>query len=681
VGAEKIQEIPLRHKRDEFALGRETREIGYMDHLAAEVGGDLLQLLMRLAKKLFQQTKLVHEFERGRVNGVASEVAEKIFVFLQDHDFHARPSQKEPQHDASRAAACDAAGKAPSRWRRGSHSQKNLQQRRRRDKAALALGPIRVTLRALVDISGEIQKRRTFAIISHPDAGKTTLTEKLLLYGGAVQLAGSVTARKHQRATTSDWMELERKRGISISSTVLQFDYAGFRINLLDTPGHKDFSEDTYRVLTAVDSVVMVIDAGKGIESQTLKLFEVCRRRGAPIFTFINKCDRPMRAPLALLDELESVLGIGAFPVNWPIGTGFEFQGVFDRPGRQAHLFERTIGGQYRAPVAMGAFDDPLIRGRLSAENFAKVSEELAMLDGAGETLSDEGVLAGKITPVFFGSGLNNFGVQLLLDYFLAHAPPPKAHAAGGEEIAPERPEFSGFIFKIQANMDPRHRDRIAFVRVCSGKFERDMAVLHPRTGKKVRLSSSHKLFGNEREVINEAWPGDIIGLVGHADFGIGDTLTADEKIVYKEIPRFTPEAFAWLHNPNTAKYKQFRTGLEQLLQEGVIQTLQLREAATKAALLAAVGPLQFEVVQYRLESEYGAASRLEAAPWTVVRWLSAGLTEADLDAISLPTGARLAYDMGRNPVVLFANDWSANYFTQTNPKVALSNLPVGRTV
>src|SRR3984957_12513432 len=284
-----------------------------------------------------------------------------------------------------------------------------------------------------------------------------------------------------------------------------------------------------------------------------------------------------------------------------------------------------------------------------------------------------------KRRPFFFAAAWNNFGVQLLLDHFLVHAPPPKSRSIAGAEIAPDNAAFSGFIFKIQANMDPRHRDRIAFVRVCSGKFERDMAVHHPRTGKKVRLSSSHKLFGNEREVINEAWPGDIIGLVGHADFGIGDTLTTDQSILYKEIPRFTPEAFAWLHNPNTAKYKQFRTGLDQLLQEGVIQVLQLRDAATKAPLLAAVGPLQFEVVQFRLESEYGAASRLEATPWTVVRWLAAGLTEPDLDALSLPTDARLAYDMGRNPVILFANDWSANYFMQTNPKVALSSLPVGR--
>ena len=531
-----------------------------------------------------------------------------------------------------------------------------------------------------MDIAKEIQRRRTFAIISHPDAGKTTLTEKLLLYGGAVQLAGSVTARKNQRATTSDWMELEKKRGISISSTVLQFDYDGYRINLLDTPGHKDFSEDTYRVLTAVDAVVMVIDSGKGIEAQTLKLFEVCRQRGVPIFTFMNKCDRPMKDPLSLLDELERVLGIGAFPVNWPIGTGFEFQGVYDRRARQFHLFERTVGGKHRAPVEVGGLDDPIIRERLDEETFRKVSEELEMLEGAGESFDEEAVLAGKTTPVFFGSGVNNFGVQLLLDGFLKHSPPPKPRVMAGTQISPENPAFSGFIFKIQANMDPRHRDRIAFVRVCSGKFERDMSVTHSRSAKKVRLSSSHKLFGNERETVDEAFPGDVIGLVGHDGFGIGDTLTTDPSISYKEIPRFTPEAFSYLHNPNTAKYKQFRQGLDQLLQEGVIQVLHLRNTSIKVPLLAAVGPLQFEVVQFRLESEYGAASRLEAAPWTVVRWLPKGLKEEELDALSLPTGSRLAYDMGQNPVVLFSNEWSANYFMQTNAKIPLASLPVEGT-
>ncbi len=523
----------------------------------------------------------------------------------------------------------------------------------------------------------EIQRRRTFAIISHPDAGKTTLTEKLLLYGGAVQLAGSVTARKNQRATTSDWMELEKKRGISISSTVLQFDYNGYRLNLLDTPGHKDFSEDTYRVLTAVDSVVMVIDSAKGIEPQTRKLFEVCRRRGVPIFTFMNKCDRPMKSPLALLDELESVLGIGAFPVNWPIGNGFDFQGVFDRQTQLMHLFERTVGGQYRAPVQVGGLNDEIIRGRLDDTTYHATVEELAMLEHAGHGFDAPSALLEKITPVFFGSAINNFGVQLLLDGFLKYAPAPASRVMGGIRISPEHPAFSGFVFKIQANMDPKHRDRIAFVRVCSGKFERDMTVHHSRSKKKIRLSSSHKLFGNERETVDEAYPGDVIGLVGHDSFGIGDTLTADPAILYQEIPRFTPEAFSYLHNPNTAKFKQFRQGLDQLLQEGVIQALYLRNSAVKTPLLAAVGPLQFEVVQFRLESEYGAASRFEAAPWTVVRWLPADIKEEELDALSLPTGARLAYDVGRNPVVLFQNEWSANYFGETNRNTPLSALPV----
>ncbi len=528
-----------------------------------------------------------------------------------------------------------------------------------------------------MSIAKEIAKRRTFAIISHPDAGKTTLTEKLLLYGGAVQLAGSVTARKNQRATTSDWMELEKKRGISISSTVLQFDYDGYRINLLDTPGHKDFSEDTYRVLTAVDAVVMVIDSAKGIEPQTRKLFEVCRQRGVPIFTFMNKCDRPMKNPLELLDELERVLGIGAFPVNWPIGSGFEFQGVYDRQTKLMHLFERTVGGQFRAPVEIGGLEDPLIQERLDPATRARTVEELEMLELAGEMWDQTAVLAGQRTPVFFGSASNNFGVQLLLDGFLKHSPPPQPRVMAGVKIVPDHPAFSGFIFKIQANMDPKHRDRIAFIRVCSGRFERDMTVYHSRSEKKVRLSSSHKVFGNDRETLNEAYPGDIIGLVGHDAFGIGDTLTTDPTIVYKEIPRFTPEAFSYLHNPNTAKFKQFRQGLDQLLQEGVIQVLSLRHAPVKTPLLAAVGPLQFEVVQYRLESEYGAASRVEPAPWTVVRWLPPAISETALDALVLPTGARIAYDMGQNPVVLFSNAWSSQYFGETNPGVPLSALPV----
>ena len=519
----------------------------------------------------------------------------------------------------------------------------------------------------------EIQRRRTFAIISHPDAGKTTLTEKLLLYGGAVQLAGSVTARKNARATTSDWMELEKQRGISVSSTVLQFDYHGYRVNLLDTPGHKDFSEDTYRVLTAVDAVVMVIDAAKGIEAQTRKLFEVCRRRGVPIFTFMNKCDRPTRDPLKLLDELESVLGIGAFPVNWPLGTGTSFRGVYDRQQKSVHLFERTPQGAYRAPVQVGSLAEPFVRERLDESDYHRAVEELEMLDIAGVEYDAQKVHHGEQTPVFFGSAMNNFGVQLLLDAFLERSLPPQPRHVGETVIAPETPAFSGFVFKIQANMDPRHRDRIAFVRICSGKFNRDMTVTHTRTGKRVRLASAHRLFGQERETVDEAYAGDVIGLVGHTEFGIGDTLTTDPAIVYREIPRFPPECFAFLHNPNPGKFKQFRQGVEQLLQEGVVQVFDLRDSIQKIPLLAAVGPLQFEVVQYRLESEYGAPSTLENASWDAFRWLP---NAVDPKTVKLPTGCRLAYDAAGQPGVLFPSAWTRKYFSELNAGMELLELP-----
>jgi len=519
----------------------------------------------------------------------------------------------------------------------------------------------------------EISRRRTFAIVSHPDAGKTTLTEKFLLYGGALGLAGSVTARKNQRATTSDWMELEKKRGISISSTVLQFDYAGFRINLLDTPGHKDFSEDTYRVLTAVDAAVMVIDAGKGIESQTRKLFEVCRRRGVPIFTFMNKMDRPTRDPLGLLDELESVLGIAAYPMNWPLGTGFGFQGVWDRRTKMAHLYERTPGGAYRAPVSTSGLSDSAVRDRLDEATYREVCDEVEMLDGAGADFCPEQVLAGRTTPVYFGSALNNFGVQMLLDGFLEHSSPPTGRRGRGGFIEPTHPSFSGFVFKIQANMDPRHRDRIAFVRVVSGKFEREMSVLHAQSGKTVRLSNAAKLFGQDRETVDEAYPGDVVGIVGNAKFGIGDTLTDDPAIVYHEIPRFAPECFAYLENPVPANFKRFRQGLEQLLQEGVVQSYELPDAARKVPLLGAVGPLQFEIVQYRLESEYGAASRLVLAPWTVARWPDPSV---DVQSLALPQQARLAMDGQGCAVLLFPDEWNLRYFQDRNRDVTITDVP-----
>ncbi len=551
----------------------------------------------------------------------------------------------------------------------------------------------------------EIARRRTFAIISHPDAGKTTLTEKFLLYGNAIHLAGAVTARKQQRATASDWMELEKQRGISISSTVLQFDYAGFAVNLLDTPGHKDFSEDTYRVLTAVDAALMVIDAAKGVEAQTRKLFEVCRRRGVPIFTFMNKCDRPTRNPIELLDELETVLGLQASPVIWPLGNGPSFKGVIDRRTNQVHLFERVPGGAYQAPVKVASLDDPAVRDKLDDETYAQVKEQLEMLDGAGHPFDLAAVHAEKQTPVYFGSAVNNFGIQLLLDGFLRDTVPPqprntaaslnrKSEIVNEGDASPPRVipvdygKFSGFIFKIQANMDPKHRDRIAFLRVCSGKFTRDMSVVHQRTGRTVRLSSSHKLFGQERETVDEAWPGDVIGLVGHDSFGIGDTLTEDKAINYDEIPRFPPEVFTYITNPSSADAKKYRAGLEQLLQEGVVQSFTAKNAPAGATLLAAVGPLQFEVVQYRLQAEYGAESRLTPTPWTLLRWLSRADGTAlslskglnDLTKLVVATGVSFGADKFDHPVVLFPNDWTLRYFQEKNPELKLHELPLEQT-
>ena len=423
-------------------------------------------------------------------------------------------------------------------------------------------------------IREEIARRRTFAIISHPDAGKTTLTEKLLLYGGALRLAGSVTSRKQQRETASDWMELEKKRGISISSTVLQFDYNNYRLNLLDTPGHKDFSEDTYRVLTAVDGVIMVIDAAKGIEAQTRKLFEICRKRGVPLFTFMNKLDREARPPLELIDEVESVLGIHAFPVNWPLGMGNDFKGVYDRMIHQVHLFERLSGGgAYRAPVSIHDFSDPKLAHMVDPTVYTTALEELELLAGAHAGFAAEHVLDGTTTPLYFGSASNNFGIQLLLDGFLAHSSAPRGReSTRGVVVPPEHEKFSAYIFKIQTNMDALHRDRIAFLRVCSGKFERNMQVTQARTGKDFKLSNSHKVFGQDREIVDEAYAGDIIGVVGKDEFKIGDTLTEDQMIEYHEMLTFPPECFGHLSNPNPGKHKPFRKGLEHLLAENIVQ-------------------------------------------------------------------------------------------------------------
>ena len=516
----------------------------------------------------------------------------------------------------------------------------------------------------------QIGRRRTFAIISHPDAGKTTLTEKLLLYGGAIHLAGSVTSRKNQRSATSDWMELEKQRGISITSTVLQFEYDGYALNLLDTPGHRDFSEDTYRVLTAVDSVVMVIDAAKGIESQTRKLFEICRARGIPIFTFMNKMDRPTRSPIDLLDELESVLGIGAYAMNWPLGTGFEFKGVYSRQEKQAHFFERTRQGAYRAPVTVGDLHDPSLRAMMSEDTWADTVAQIELVDGASPPFDLEKIRTGQLTPVFFGSAMNNFGVQLLLDSFTKLGLPPQPRVASTGNVNPTDPAFSAFIFKIQANMDPRHRDRIAFIRICSGKFERDMSVLIARNNKRIRLASSHRLFGQERETVNEAWPGDIIGIVGQSDLRIGDTLTDKPGVTYHELPRFASEVFAYLHPGEPSQMRRFREGLDQLLQEGVVQVLSVVGSNVRVPLLGAVGVLQFEVVQYRLKSEYGADSRLETTNWSTMRWVDPSVPKTVLDAAVLPSGAKFATDDAGRLVMLFESDWSFRYFADRHKDV-----------
>jgi len=521
--------------------------------------------------------------------------------------------------------------------------------------------------------ASEIARRRTFAIISHPDAGKTTLTEKLLLYGGALQLAGSVTARKNQRSTASDWMEMEKKRGISVSSTVLQFEYGGYCVNLLDTPGHKDFSEDTYRVLTAVDSAVIVLDAAKGIESQTLKLFEVCRKRGVPIFAFINKLDRPSRPPLELLDELERVLGLQPVPLTWPLGDGPRFRGVYDREKKEVCLFERTPHGSFRAPMQVRGIDDESLQGLMDEELLATTTQEIELLDSVTPALDVEQVHQELQMPVFFGSAMNNFGVQHMLERFLKLAPEPAPRRSGDIEILPADNDFSGFVFKIQANMNPKHRDRAAFVRIVSGVFKRDMNVMNARTKERMRLGNSQRLFGQDRETVDEAYAGDVVALVGNYDFLVGDTITTDAKVNFDEMPRFPPECFAFVVNEDASTYKRFREGLDQLLKEGVAQPFHLYGSHHRVPLLGAVGPLQFEVLKSRLESEYNAPCRIESASWSLVRWLrekepARGTSAHDRPAVKLPSDGTLAQDVLGLWVLLLPSDTLLRLFEERNP-------------
>lgn len=513
----------------------------------------------------------------------------------------------------------------------------------------------------------EIGKRRTFAIISHPDAGKTTLTEKLLLYSGAIDLAGSVRAKKDQRQATSDWMELERQRGISVTSTVLQFEYEGFTMNLLDTPGHEDFSEDTYRTLTAADNAVMLIDAAKGIEPQTRKLFDVCRMRGIPIFTFINKMDRPSREPLELLDELESVFGIGTFAMNWPLGNGSTFRGVYDRLERQMHLFERTQHGATKAPVIVTAPDSQECASLVDSATHKQFLEEMELLEMAGEEFDRELLMSGKLTPVYFGSAINNFGLKLFLDSFLTLATPPAPRPTADGELEPDYPHFTGFVFKIQANMDPKHRDSVAFLRVCSGKFEKDMQVHHSRLKTKIRLSRPHKLFARDRDTVEEAYPGDILGLVNPGSFAIGDSVSANGPVQFEGIPRFAPEYFAVIRCPDPSGYKKFRSGLEQLLQEGAVQVFYPSGfGSTREPILAVVGRLQFDVVQFRLQSEYNVDTILERMDMKYARWIR-GSEEAIANAV-IPRGSRLVEDSEGRKAVLLDSDWAEGYVKEKNP-------------
>jgi peptide chain release factor 3 len=508
-------------------------------------------------------------------------------------------------------------------------------------------------------LTDEVRRRRTFAIISHPDAGKTTLTEKLLLYGGAIHLAGSVKARRAARHATSDWMQMEQERGISVTSSVLQFQYAGKAINLLDTPGHQDFSEDTYRTLMAADSAVMLLDNRKGVEEQTRKLFEVCRLRRTPVFTFVNKCDRPGADPLQLLDDVERELGMRCYAVMWPVTTGDRFLGVYDRGEGVVHLFERGEDhGQSRAGAHTVALDAPDVREVLGEDAHDRLLADLELLEMAGSDFSREAFLAGQVSPTFFGSALTNFGVEPFLRKFLDLAPAPTPREASTRIVEPEDPDFTGFVFKIQANMDPKHRDRIAFVRVCSGRFEAGMQVKHVRTGKPIRLAAPTQFLARERTHVEEAWPGDVVGIHDRGNLRIGDTLSADGELEFQGIPRFSPEHFARILIGDPMRRKQLDTGLQQLSEEGAAQVFYAESLTGPAPIVGAVGKLQFDVLLHRLEHEYGVSARLEPMSYRFARWVEGPMDEVERVAGG-GYGRTLVYDSKQKPLILFDSEWT----------------------
>ena len=526
------------------------------------------------------------------------------------------------------------------------------------------------------NFDNEINRRRTFAIISHPDAGKTTLTEKFLLYGGAINLAGSVKGKATARHAVSDWMEIEKERGISVTSSVLQFEYDGYCVNILDTPGHQDFSEDTYRTLMAADSAVMVIDASKGVEAQTRKLFKVCGMRGIPIFTFINKLDRDALDTFELLDQIENELGIATCPVNWPIGSGKGFKGVYDRHNKKVVMFSDTEKGTKEGKsweIDM-QFEDEL-KEAIGEEAYSTLKDEIELLDGAAAEFDLKKVRDGKLTPVFFGSALTNFGVEIFLNNFLSMSttPLPRQSDIGNKD--PLENEFSAFVFKIQANMNKAHRDRIAFMRICSGKFDASKEVYHMQGGKSMRLSQPQQIMADDRKILDTAYAGDIIGVFDPGIFSIGDTLTvASKKFNYEGIPTFAPEHFARVRQMDTMKRKQFMKGITQIAQEGAIQVFQEFNTGMEEIIVGVVGVLQFEVLKYRLENEYNVEIRMDNLPYEYIRWID-NKDEIDVARLSGTSDMKKVKDMKGNPLLLFVNEWSIGMTQDRNKDLVLSEF------
>ena len=520
----------------------------------------------------------------------------------------------------------------------------------------------------------EKEKRRTFAIISHPDAGKTTLTEKFLLYGGAIRLAGSVKARKASKHAVSDWMEIEKQRGISVTSSVMQFNYNDHCINILDTPGHQDFSEDTYRTLMAADSAVMVVDAAKGVEEQTRKLFQVCALREIPIFTFINKMDRESQDPFKLLDDVESELGIKTYPMNWPIGSGKDFKGVYERDNKRIIAFDGGDHGQREATTIEGNVEDEKFKEILGEALHSKLMEDIELLDIAGDDFDLEKVRRGELTPVFFGSALTNFGVEPFLEHFLDMTTAPLSRNSSKGKIDPFDENFSAFIFKIQANMNKAHRDRIAFMRICSGKFEKGMEVMHMQGGKKVKLAQPQQFMAQDREIVEEAYAGDIIGVFDPGIFSIGDTLCAtSDKFKFEGIPSFAPEHFARVRPVDTMKRKQFIKGVTQIAQEGAIQVFKELHIGMEEIIVGVVGVLQFEVLEYRLNNEYGVDIKIERLPYKNIRWIEN--EDIEVDSLNLTSDTKKVKDLKDRNLLIFQNDWGISWALDHNKGLILSGV------